>query len=322
MNIKKFLLLITLLVGRLAVHAQSDSLPVINITKAAQAHEKVDGVYWQILPDLGKQLRFDQVINKKFAPVKGKLYIGKGDTHIYWLRYKVKNVLSHSIDINIPNNLPRLDVYISRHGKKTEKRRTGFYLPLSQKTEPNNLDRIDFKLGAGEEVLIYERNEFSLTDPSPTVGVFIYSSPNAIPEIANIYEQILNERENLAFASGFSIVTAIVSLFFFFVVRERIYLFFSIFVFCVGVLMSFRPYFKSLFPEFSPFIPHIDSVIAYLTMYLMLNFLINFFQTNIYFPKLYNITNWLNLSGLVVAISIYFLSFYPLFGNCGYLNFL
>ena len=209
--------------------AQNNLPPVYEIKTDTAVNITLDNVYWQILEDRGGELTIDQV---SLSPLVEKFHSNntekKGINHsikAYWVRYRFKNSMTHEARISIPKNVTYADLYARNADGKWIQKRTGTGVPWSKRHDLKHIKAISYSISPGAELLIYERNnfynEFDMPGlPAPKFGFtervlqqqYLYNNSFIMPSIL----------------FGFLILAALYNIYFFLIIRERVYLLFSL----------------------------------------------------------------------------------------------
>jgi signal transduction histidine kinase len=206
--------------------AQNNLPPVYEIKTDTAEYLTLNDSNWQMLEDRTGNLNIDQVSR---SPIADKFHVNTVSTegvYVYWLRYRIKNVMAKKVDVIIPEVIPDYgDVYTMKPGGGWDHKMNGRYVPWSQRDGLKRLRCIIYTIQPGEELSVYERNRWVNPNSPPSnfsVPIFLVNKTN-LEKAADDEPSILPP-----FLFGIFLVAAFLNLYFFIVVRERVYLFFSL----------------------------------------------------------------------------------------------
>src|SRR6476620_9272466 len=223
---RKFFLLLLSLNTALISAAQNNLPSVYSITTDSAEHLNLNDSEWQMLEDKTGKLTIGEVSRPPVIDQFHANTVPKEGVNVYWFRYRIKNILARQIDIIIPENLPSYaDVYIEKSPDVWAHKNTGRYVPWSQRDDLKRFLSLRYTLQPGEEVLMYGRGKWAIPHAKPS---------NFSPDIllANkVVQEYFYDVEPSAlspFMFGIFLVAAFLNLYFFIIVRERVYLYFSL----------------------------------------------------------------------------------------------
>jgi two-component system, NtrC family, sensor kinase len=192
---------------------------------------------WQMLEDPKGAWSIDQISR---PPVSDQFHFdstyinGLGyNTHVYWLRCRLRNNMNRRADIFFHSQYAdRIDYFFSVTNGSWKQQTTGYLYPTNDKNIFNYNFYVPLSLDAGQEVTVYVRyyinyyyyisylrsNNLNLTYGSQEKFINSFSEQNIF---ATIQEALL---------FGILIIAVIYNLLFFWTVRERLYLYFSLFL--------------------------------------------------------------------------------------------
>ena len=127
----------------------------------------LDNTYWQMLEDPEGKWTIDEVSR---PPVADKFHANTTKTKeifgldysikTFWLRYRFKNNMKHEARITIPKNVTHADLYTPGSDGKWNHKLTGTTVPWSKRQDIKRITTITYRIQPGEELLIYERDNF------------------------------------------------------------------------------------------------------------------------------------------------------------------
>jgi len=196
----------------------------------------------QYLPETETKLSFKQVTNHsfitRFSDV-GTIEKGATRTSTFWLRYRVQNNLDYPLEISIPERQARADVYISTDTAHWKHFVTGFDIPWSRRDGLKKIVNITYTIPAHSIINVYERDEGIKPQELLTTGFPLYTASSIIKQSYNNNDDQQTGLDLFnATIYGFFLFAALVSFFFYYVVREKEYLFYGIAVLLNAIALS------------------------------------------------------------------------------------
>jgi len=180
----------------------------------------------QFLLETDVKLSFKQVTNhpfvSQFADV-GRIEKGLTKTSTFWLRYRVQNNLDYPLEISIPERQSRADVYISADTTKWQHFVTGFDIPWSQRDGLKRIYNITYTIPAHCTINVYERDVGIKPQALLTTGFPLYTASCIIKQNYNSDDQQTGLDLLNATIYGFFLFAALISFFFYYIVREKEY---------------------------------------------------------------------------------------------------
>ncbi|AQG82675.1 histidine kinase [Spirosoma montaniterrae] len=141
--------------------AQTGWPPTVSI-QTDSAYFPFDTAHFQVFADSSHRLTFDEV-RRSNGFRSGPNYDPDRQTHVYWLRMRVRNDRPTDLGVYYSNITgDYADIYWLDSASQWQHRRAGALLPQSELTEHNGYrssSRVFFRLKAGQETTIYQRAE-------------------------------------------------------------------------------------------------------------------------------------------------------------------
>ncbi len=212
--------------------AQNNVPPAYEIKTDTAANITLDDAYWQMLEDSAGEFTIDQVSQ---PPLAEKFHSNntnrKGIDHsirAYWVRYRFRNDITHEAKITIPKNITYADLYTRNAQGKWNHKRTGTGVPWSKRNDLKHIKALSYFIPPGGELLIYERNNFENNFDMPGLPAINFGFTERIMQ-----EQYLHNNSYIlpSILFGFLMLAALFNIYFFLIVRERVYLLFSLTLF-------------------------------------------------------------------------------------------
>ena len=291
----KTCLLVRLLVFCFNGYAQNNLPPVYEIKTDTVLTQYLDSSYWQLLEDKAGKLTFEQVIKSsienQFHYNKTKISNTNLTKHSYWFRYILKNAMDHNAKIcfGFAHSYVLSDFYFIDDQGKVTQQVNGLLSPWSKLNGIKEYKVIPVELKAGEKVIVYNRIYYSPNFPFPLIDTPVgFSSTEKVMQ--QIYAQSQTAYFNaihdmfivgvLAFASLFSFM-------FFIIVREKVYLYFSFYLFSLTI-GRFNINFEMLdvfFREDPRFYAYIFNIIWFFSIFFLTHFIRYLLNTKYHLPK-------------------------------------
>ena len=238
---KKIYLLIIIFFGLTHLLKAQDNQPqAFEIKIDTATRQDISDKYWQLLEDPTGNLSINQVSSPAFdSKFHGNTTLTKGydyDITHYWLRYKLKNTLAYPVTITIPEGVAYAWLYLPQPDGKWKVEKNGQFVPWSERSGLKRIAQFEVELQPGQELMLYENDVFLFNFYKPENFHFNIGFANAV-----IDKNYLNDDDyyykNLlsALITGVMLLAAMLNIFFYRVVREKLYLYFSLFLILIGL---------------------------------------------------------------------------------------
>jgi two-component system NtrC family sensor kinase len=279
-----------LLWNSFVLKAQTNLPPAYQIKSDTSARVDIGDKYWQLLEDPSGKLTINQVSSQAFA---AKFHTNttrtKGyDYHIdtYWLRYRFKNTLNRPVRLTIPENVAYASLYLPQPNGKWTVEYTGTLVPWSRRSGLKRIAQFEVDLQPGQEIMLYEHDifDFNLYKPENfhfTIG-FAYPviNKNYVNDDAYYYTNVLS-----ALIIGIMLLAAIVNIFFYRVVHEKLYLYFSLFLVFIGLYYLVRYTDIGFLREYRYAAINLEYVFLVGEFFTLMHFIRHFLSTQANTPK-------------------------------------
>jgi two-component system NtrC family sensor kinase len=283
---KKVLLIgLVALISFVKTIAQNNFPPAYEIKTDTAVNISLDDAYWQMLEDRAGELTFDQVsqspLSEKFHPNNTKEKGIDFSIQTYWVRYKLRNSMTNEARITMPKNATEVDLYTRSTNEKWNHKRTGTGVPWSKRSDLKRITTVNYIIQPGEELLVYERDNFNYYINRPDfLKVDFGFTDKAIKEY---YDD--NDSSILpSFLFGFFLLAALFNLYFFLIVRGRVYLFFSLTLLFRG--FSRFLYSNDIFLREHPIVKwDLAHVGVMFFFFFLIHFIRHFLETFKYYPR-------------------------------------
>lgn len=271
-----------LMAGTLA--AQIGEPPVFELKSDTGIGRQLADTHWQMLADPdGSDLKTIRLPHNSRKFHRNTTDTGGIDFDVktYWVRYRLKNSLSHPLTITIEEGNTDATVYY-RSGKSDWKNvRTGYIVPWSQRDGYREIAHVPLTIEPGDTLAVYERYSFNYSYFRPSKIVTKVYFADKILERAYLNNEKSNFRKQLSsFLMGWLLFATVLNFFFFSAVREKVYLFYGLTLLSVVVGAYDTPLF--IYYQEHPLLYHYIQSLAALTQFFF------FVQTNRYFINLWD----------------------------------
>lgn len=241
--------------------------------------DKVD-----ILEDPDGKLTIDQVsgdgFTHSFTP-SHKVILNFGFTEsVFWLRFQFDNTSDEPLLLEVAHAfLPHTDLYYKDDSGQMQEMKAGYDIPLNDKIIRHHFQLFPLPTGKHE----YFVRLISHSHPIP-VRIFKASAYDI---------KTYRQRLVYGFYLGFMVFVILSNLFFFFSLRNKMYLFYA------GIVVVYISYASAVMDGFILyFIPKLDMMFWYVTIPtigvpLQMIYALVFLDVSKYSPKLYKFTKWL-----------------------------
>ena len=267
--------------------AQTDLPPVLEIkTDTIDFHIPSNKV--QTLEDNSGKLTFEQVSQ---APLIDSFHLNKTRTYnfsayAFWFRFRLKNTMDHAEDICFQTSAEYTDYYIRRADGTWRHFQTGTGVPRSKIEGIESLLCITLSVNPGEELLIYRRDRNNNAYVSPAdFDTYILFKDKVIKGAYIVYKNSYWRDVASILLAGILILAAFFNFFFYRSTRDKVYLYFAMFVLFYGILKSSASLFVIFFWDQPRLFEVIQNVCGTLYIFSISNFIRHYFQTPLYNKK-------------------------------------
>jgi two-component system, NtrC family, sensor kinase len=293
---KQFILFILLFIFIIKANGQSNLPPAFDIINDTALHTEIPTGYWKMLEDKEGKLTFQQVIQ---SPVADEFHFNQSKSNqfdyrinAYWFCYRLRNTLSHDAEIEFGNEdiekggHEQSTFYLKQDGK-WYKYENGLFAPRRKLNGLVLNNYIPVIMKPGEELVVYNRVHSSFIFPFTLNEYSIFFSASK-----KILEQSYVEDESLYISAvhdsilfGILLFACVINFFFFLIVRERVYLYFALYVFFLGIgRMLFETYFVFL-REFRFIWGWLYFVVFNFNFYFLVYFIRSLLNTRVLLPR-------------------------------------
>lgn len=286
-KMKKFLLLSLLTIIFGSVYAQQNLPPAYIIKTDTAVKPMLDSTQWKMLEDTSGSHTIEQVSS---LPLASKFHTDTAitagiDYHIntFWFCYHFKNTMNRDAEITILEGglgeVLKAEIYTRNDKGVWVMKQSGDALPWSKRDDLKEINGVDFVVGPGAELVIYEKKvvDYWLYKPKKLSPGFGFTEKVVDNTLAN-EEKSESIRTFTIFLLGIFLLAAFSNILFFGIVKEPVYLFFSIFVFSFGVFECSDILSNLLFKEYRLSSYYLTDLMRILWFFFLPQFLRYFFD--------------------------------------------
>ncbi len=279
----------------LSVHslAQTPLPPVYEVKNDSAESQQLYHDYWQILEDKSGKLTIEQVSS---LPVQNQFHDSTSaidsTVNTYWLRYRIRNAMKREARISLNCYWEFMDSYVLQPNGSWKHFLGGFLQDWDKKDGLKRADAMPQILEPEEEMTIYQRIHKEKAGLGPDFGVMIIGTDSFIK---TYYTGYVDSRTNYfgkrelqeAFVLGLLLLAIFLNVFFYRIVGEKVYLYFSLFAFFLAVNRLWNisyAYFVWEHPAWIEFVPYLGFAWALIPFFLI-QFFRQFLKTKKFYPR-------------------------------------
>lgn len=241
----RFLYLILLLFCFAGVEAQQPVYP-LNIDTVASIN--LPHSYLTVFYDESHRLSFTNMqshpVQQQFQAIDNERRLLPG---VYWLHYSIQNGTGHPVQLALQSNAGYVTFYVKKDSGEWQKKESGLFQPWAEKDGLKQMNSIPLSLQASGVLEVYQRNNYWQQVPSTLSVVIQFPHVIAQQELIGTTEvpasQVPANQLLSALIAGVLLFAAIIYIRFYWTVRVRFYLYYSLFLFAFAVLYSPIPVF-------------------------------------------------------------------------------
>ena len=299
--------------------AQIPMPPAYEIKTDTGYYRPIDSSRWQMLEDPKEKWTIEEVskspISNQFHFFSGKNSSPKNSIHSIWFRFVLKNMMNNEADISLPGNFEQVEFYIPGKNGKWQKFGSGWNMPWSKKGGLKFSGYIPLILQPNEEMAIYLRAHSSFLDSysSGDYPIYILFTAKQVEYIEYQMGSYFVNGVHDSILFGLLLFAAIFNFFFFLIVREKVYLLFSVYLISLGIGRMSTEFFFVFLREF----PWIHLYFMYVfwecALAFMALFVRSLLETRLHLPRWNKFFTTLIIVYLSYAVVDYILTFNPWF---------
>ena len=259
-----------------------NSLPAYKITADTAAYILLQPDYWEMMGDTTGSLTLDQAINSNLFQNDDQKINYK--IPVYWQRYQIINSFPKETKISLPETSSRADLYTKINGGEWQHFITGTGVKWSQRDGLKRIPAFILSIPSGDTLTVYKRMYWNFIESQPdSLSVYVAPADKLI-----MYNYVKDESTQMisiqgAFILALFILSMIFSFYFFRVVQEKEFLYFSLYLFLAS--MEAIPSLNDLFfREYPQFLLYLYIFSNSLTGFVLVHAFRQFLKTSKLFP--------------------------------------
>ena len=307
-------LLFVIIVGK--AFAQQGWPPAYQIVSDAFDSISLDNKYWQILEDKKGIYSLEQVRSAEFSDKfhmvgKKALGIDTAGIHTVWHRYRILNTMSKELRISFGSTSDYYDVYVIKGDSVITHLKGGWSRKWEERDGLKSVKyagALPFTLAPGEGISIMERRkQVHIPFAGTSVSVFnterlLYSHyVDYVDSRLSIYKRFHLEE---AFIIGLFFLCFFISVFFYLVVKENVYLYFAGFVLFFAINRSYNLLHQATLwfkPDWNRLVPYLGFAWAFIP-YFLIQFIRHHFNISLRYKRLDKALVWVAYSTLLLGL--------------------
>jgi two-component system, NtrC family, sensor kinase len=294
--------------------AAQPSLPrAYEIKMDTAAAQSLDSINWQILEDKAASLTIGQVsslaFSDRFHYAGNRLTNTDTTATIFWFRYRLKNDLDSAVHLALDSKGGQDDFYVFQTRDTPRHFVTGYLYPWDKKDGFKLANCIPLVLKPGQEILVYDR---AYSRPNRIRRLTPVDFANTQKEINREFDQYNGPKEDYfditelmeAFIIGMLFIAIVSNWSFYRIVREKVFLYFSLFLLFLLINRFYNITSSYLF-YVHPFALRYVHYLGYAWVFILvflIQFVRYFFQTFITYPKWDKILVFFGLLNILVGL--------------------
>lgn len=252
----------------------------------------LDTNYWEILEDPEGKLTIEQVSSAEykntFYPFNRKN--AQAAIHYCWIRFTLKNssASSASISLNCPSSKTDFYIFTDSTLRNPIHRVTGSFYSWKNKEGFKRVNAVPLEIPSGESMVVYCRRyklDELLKNEYPEDFLRIYHTQLLESRELNLYENGYSPSEfnYSSFLSGFFFLAGILNLLIFIAARDKIYLYFSLFL--LSISLWYNPVLNDLLGREYPLTADFLNRSGLSWLFFVLHFIRHYFRSFERFPR-------------------------------------
>ncbi|OJY91845.1 MAG: hypothetical protein BGP14_23210 [Sphingobacteriales bacterium 44-15] len=234
----------------ITAEGQSTLPPVYIISTDTATDHVLPDTSWQVMADPGAKMQLEQaIVSTLFQNDNQKVNY---KNHVYWQRFRIANCMPGEIKIALPESSFHADLFAKTHDGEWEHYTTGTGVPWSRRDGLKRIPAFTLSIPAGDTLILYKRIYWNYADAQPDTMQITFSFTEKLVQ----HNYVDDESHYMtaiqdAFLLGMFILSITINFYFFIIVREKEFLYFSLFLisFCLLALCSLNDVFLKESPH-------------------------------------------------------------------------
>ncbi len=209
-------------------------LPVYKITADTAAYILLPTDNWQVMADPTGNLTLDQAINSNLFQNDNQKINYK--ISVYWQRYQIINSMLKEAKISLPEVSSRADLYAKMNRGEWQHYLTGTLVKWNNRDGLKRIPAFTLSIPAGDTLTVYKRMHWNFIDAQPDSIKMSFSFTDKLIE-HNYLKDESHEMNAIqdTFLLGMFILSMVINFYFFLVVREKEFLYFTLFLLLASI---------------------------------------------------------------------------------------
>lgn len=280
--------------------------PAYLITSDTAAYTYLPGAYLQTMVDPEGQFTLAQVLAAGHFQDTNRTI--DYQVHTYWLRFRLINGLADETTIALPQSAARVDLYTRLNDSAWTHATTGTLVPWSRRDGLKRIPAFRLAIPPGDTLTVYKRVYWNYTAAQPdSISVYFAPAKKLIMQDYVKDESTLMTSIQDAFILGLFILSMIISFYFFLVIREREFLYFSLYLLLVS-LQAIPSLGDAFLREYPGFLLYLYIFSNSLMAFGLIHFLRRFLKTYKRFPVWDTILVIFSFVQVIVLLASHFAS--------------
>lgn len=268
--------------------AQNNVPPPYEFGSDTGVYVTLDEAYWQILGDKEEKWSPEQV---RQSPVSDDFHVQDGNAgvdyaiHVFWFRYRLKNAMTKPVDVVLLNSTQadKTEFFLVDEANEVIHYTTGFLHPNKEKDGLKKINGVPIQIEPGKELTVYNRieNNYFFNKPKH-FSVSIGFAKQVIQREYINGEVGVSRRDYEALFVGILFFACIFNLFFYSIVRDRVYLYYALFLFYFSFDTNLLT--GIVFPNHPSILYTTETLVWASGIFLFVQFMRNFLKTFNKFP--------------------------------------
>ncbi|HEX8334610.1 MAG TPA: ATP-binding protein [Segetibacter sp.] len=218
-----------------------DTLPPVYELRSDTTVSKIPDAYWQMLVDSSGKLTINDVVKLPYANRfhfnnSRSTGVGYSNHKYYWQRLRVKNLTGRDQRIVFSNSpyVRNFSIYVIRNNNKHENYSNGWGVEQSKRDGFKTRTALSVAISEGEELLIYKKMRLDHTERFNELNIGLSFYDKYLQQ-AYIDESPYEGDVRNSFIAGLLVFGFFLNLFFYLIVKEKVYFYYSLLLLLEGV---------------------------------------------------------------------------------------
>lgn len=231
---KIFLSLILCLAIFTSAGAQSTLTATYQVASDTATYILLPDSNWQVMADIKGNLTLKQAINSSLFQNKDQKVNYKN--HVYWQRFQLVNQMMKELKIALPETSFQADLFTKINDGKWKHFTTGAGVPWSHRDGLKRIPAFLVTIPSGDTLTVYKRMYWNYVAAQPGSIKASFSFADKLIEHNYVTDES-NEMTDIqdTFLLGMFILSMVINFYFFLVVREKEFLYFTLFLLLAGI---------------------------------------------------------------------------------------